>query len=212
MQNSFLVNLPEQTLKQIKDLRYNGKIIFPEEKLMFKALELTPIEKVKVVILAQDCYHGERQANGLAFSVNRGEKIPPSLQNIFLELCTDLDIPVPSHGDLTKWAEQGVLLLNSVLTVEKGKPGSHFGIGWEDYTNNIIKKVNQKQTPVVFMLWGKKAQEKSYLIDNSIHLVLTASHPSPLSAYRGFLGCGCFSECNKFLESRSISGIDWRLE
>ena len=192
-------------------LYYEGEVYPPKEQV-YRALDLCPPQKTKVVILGQDPYHGPGQANGLAFSVNKGFPIPPSLNNIFDEMCLDLDVPYPTHGDLTPWAEQGVLLLNSILTVDRGKASSHANFGWEDYTDSIIRTVNDSERPVVFMLWGNKAKEKRYLIDNPIHLILEAAHPSPLSAYKGFYNCSHFSKANKFLESKCLKPIVWRLE
>lgn len=197
--------------EKLETLYYTGEVYPPKDQL-YRAVELSPPQKTRVVILGQDPYHGPGQANGLAFSVNKGAAIPPSLSNIFFELCCDLDLPEPQHGDLTCWAEQGVLLLNTVLTVEKGKPMSHANKGWETHTEKILKNVNENEHPVVFMLWGKRAKEKRYLIDNPLHLVLESVHPSPLSANKGFFGCEHFSKCNKFLELRGLKPINWRVE
>lgn len=188
-----------------------GKNIFPPESLIFNALELVSEQNLKVVILGQDPYHGIGQANGLAFSVNDGQKIPPSLKNIFKELKDDLDNPLPEHGDLTTWAKQGVLLLNSVLTVEEGKPGSHQNKGWEKFTDNIIQKISDEKEGLVFMLWGNYAKSKSNLINANKHLILEAAHPSPLSAYHGFFQCKHFSKTNNFLMSMGKKPIDWKL-
>lgn len=198
-------------LTKLEGLYYEGEVYPPKEQI-YRALELCPIERAKVVILGQDPYHGPGQANGLAFSVNKGIPIPPSLVNIFEELCLDLDIPMPTNGDLTPWAEQGVLLLNTILTVDRGKPSSHSDLGWEGFTDSIIKKINELDRPIVFMLWGNKAKQKKYLINNPKHLILEAAHPSPLSAYRGFYNCGHFSLCNKYLEAKCICPIKWRLD
>lgn len=198
-------------LKKLETLYYTGEVYPPKDQL-YRAIELCPIEKTKVVILGQDPYHGPGQANGLAFSVNKDIPIPPSLDNIFFELCCDLDLMRPSCGDLTPWAEQGVLLLNTVLTVERGKPMSHAHLGWETHTEAILKRLNEGDTPLVFILWGKKAQEKKRLIDNPMHLVIESVHPSPLSARKGFFGSKPFSKCNKFLELRGMTPINWRLE
>ncbi|MFN5643580.1 MAG: uracil-DNA glycosylase [Sphingomonadales bacterium] len=188
-----------------------GKQIFPNSEEWFRALELTPLEKVRVVILGQDPYHGPGQAHGLCFSVQPGVRPPPSLVNIYKELQTDLGISRPHHGFLEHWATQGVLLLNSVLTVEMTKAASHRGKGWEKFTDAVIRLVNAKNDPVVFMLWGNYAQKKANFVDSSRHLILKAAHPSPLSAHNGFLGCRHFSQCNAFLESKGLPPIDWAL-
>lgn len=188
-----------------------GKQIFPNSEEWFRALELTPLEKVRVVILGQDPYHGPGQAHGLCFSVQPGVRPPPSLVNIYKELQTDLGISRPHHGFLEHWATQGVLLLNSVLTVEMTKAASHRGKGWEKFTDAVIRLVNAKTDPVVFMLWGNYAQKKADFVDSARHLVLKAAHPSPLSAHNGFLGCRHFSQCNAFLESKGLPPIDWAL-
>lgn len=188
-----------------------GKQIFPNSEECFRALELTPLEKVRVVILGQDPYHGPGQAHGLCFSVQPGVRPPPSLVNIYKELQTDLGISRPHHGFLEHWATQGVLLLNSVLTVEMTKAASHRGKGWEKFTDAVIRLVNAKTDPVVFMLWGNYAQKKANFVDSSRHLILKAAHPSPLSAHNGFLGCRHFSQCNAFLESKGLPPIDWAL-
>lgn len=188
-----------------------GKTIYPKGSDWFRALDLTPLDKVRVVILGQDPYHGPGQAHGLCFSVQPGVRPPPSLLNIYKELEADLGIERPIHGFLESWAKQGVLLLNSVLTVELAKAASHSQKGWERFTDAIISLVNDKQDPVVFMLWGSYAQKKGAIVDSSRHLVLKAAHPSPLSAHNGFLGCRHFSKCNAFLSAKGISPIDWRL-
>jgi len=188
-----------------------GARIFPPGKLIFNALNSTPLDTVKVVILGQDPYHGPGQAQGLSFSVPRGVPVPPSLQNIYKELQSDLGLPPPGHGDLGSWARQGVLLLNAVLTVEAHKAGSHQGQGWEQFTDRVVSVVNEKKDAVVFMLWGSYAQKKGAVIDRSRHLVLMAPHPSPLSAYRGFLDCRHFSRCNEYLEAKGKSPVDWQL-
>jgi uracil-DNA glycosylase len=182
-----------------------GQKNYPRKADWFRALELTPPEAVRVIILGQDPYHGEGQAHGLAFSLPRGIKIPPSLRNIYKELHDDLLIDIPSDGCLDQWAQQGVLLLNSVLTVEEGKAGSHQGYGWEQITDAIIAHLGQSPEPLVFMLWGGFAQKKRALIKNLNHLILEAPHPSPLSAHRGFLGCRHFSKANAFLGDRKIN-------
>lgn len=186
-----------------------GKTIYPPPKQIFSALDATPFENVKVVILGQDPYHGPGQAHGLCFSVQPGVPIPPSLRNMYLEIQNDLGIPMPRHGHLTRWAEQGVLLLNAVLTVEQGLAGSHQGKGWEGFTDAVIDHLNREREGLVFMLWGSYAQAKGRLIDARRHLVLKAPHPSPLSAHRGFLGCRHFSIANAYLEERGQTPIDW---
>lgn len=189
------------------------KTIYPKGSEYFNALNSTSFDKVKVVVLGQDPYHGPGQAHGLCFSVARGVDIPPSLVNIFKEIQTDLGLPQEDfrHGHLKSWAEQGVLLLNSVLTVEAGRAASHQGKGWEIFTDRAISLLNEKKDHVVFMLWGAYAQKKGGVIDEKRHLVLRAPHPSPLSAHRGFLGCRHFSQANEYLESHGIDPIDWRL-
>lgn len=188
-----------------------GRQIFPRGAEYFRALDLTPLYKVRVVILGQDPYHGDGQAHGLCFSVRPGVRTPPSLVNIYKELSTDLGIPPARHGFLESWAKQGVLLLNSVLTVERGLAASHQGRGWERFTDAIIRAVNEADHPVVFMLWGSYAQKKAAFVDRSRHLVLRAPHPSPLSAHSGFFGCRHFSQANAFLVSKGYDPIDWRL-
>lgn len=190
--------------------KQDHKIIYPAGSLMFNALNSTPLDEVKVVILGQDPYHGPGQAHGLAFSVPDGVKIPPSLVNVFKEIHADLGIKNAS-GNLTAWAKQGVLLLNSVLSVEQANAASHQGQGWEQFTDKVIAVINQHRTDVVFMLWGAYAQKKGAHIDLEKHLVLKAPHPSPLSAHRGFLGCQHFSHCNSYLEQHKKNPIDWRL-
>jgi uracil-DNA glycosylase len=191
--------------------RAAGKHIFPKGSEWFRALELTPLDTVRVVILGQDPYHGPGQAHGLCFSVKPGVPPPPSLVNIYKELHSDLGMPRPRHGFLEHWAQQGVLLLNSVLTVEMAKAASHQGKGWERFTDAVIRLVNAKAEPVVFLLWGAYAQKKAAFVDASKHLVLKAAHPSPLSAHNGFLGCKHFSQCNAFLQERGLPPIDWEL-
>jgi len=191
--------------------RDRGKRIFPKGSEWFRALDLTPLEMVRVVILGQDPYHGLGQAHGLCFSVRHGVQPPPSLVNIFKELRSDLGVEPARHGFLEHWAEQGVLLLNSVLTVEMGRAASHREKGWERFTDAIIQLVNAKQEPVVFMLWGSYAQKKAEFVDTSRHLVLKAPHPSPLSAHSGFFGCRHFSKANAFLEAHGLPPIDWAL-
>ena len=189
------------------------KLVYPPSKQIFNALNTTPLDQVKVVILGQDPYHGPNQANGLSFSVQRGIRLPPSLRNIFHELHTDLGVPISNHGDLTKWANQGVLLLNSVLTVEAGQPTSHQKRGWEEFTDHVIDVLNEQREHVVFILWGAYAQRKGQRIDRNKHLVLTAAHPSPLAANRGgFFGCKVFSKTNNYLKQNGIEPIDWQLD
>lgn len=189
----------------------SGKAIFPKGSQWFRALDLTPLDQVRVVILGQDPYHGPEQAHGLCFSVQPGVRIPPSLQNIYKELRDDLGIVPARHGFLEHWARQGVLLLNSVLTVEQGRAASHQGKGWERFTDAIIEHVNQLPHPVVFLLWGSHAQRKAASVDESRHLILKAAHPSPLSAYNGFFGCRHFSKANAFLDANGLAPIDWQL-
>ena len=199
----------------MKDLRsflaeekLKNRIVCPESSKIFYSLMLTPLESTKVVIIGQDPYHGEGQAQGLAFSVDSDRAIPPSLVNIFKEIKSDMNIEPPIHGDLSNWSRQGVLLLNSVLTVEKGNPASHAGRGWECFTDKIIEILN-KRDGLVFLLWGAHAQKKGLTIDRRRHLVLEAPHPSPLSAHRGFFGCKHFSKTNKFLRERRDIEIQW---
>ncbi len=188
---------------------YDKKTIYPPKEYIFNALKLTSYKDTKVVIVGQDPYHGEHQAHGLSFSVQKGVKLPPSLQNIYKELESDLKIPARSDGDLTGWARQGVLLLNAVLTVEKDKAASHRNLGWELMTDYIIKLLNKKDEPVVFILWGNFAKEKAKLITNPNHYIIISPHPSPLSAYSGFFGSKPFSKTNNFLISKNMKPIDW---
>lgn len=188
-----------------------GKLIYPPSALWFNAFACTPFDAVRVVVLGQDPYHGPGQAHGLCFSVLPGIAPPPSLQNIFKELHGDLGTPMPRHGCLEHWARQGVLLLNSVLTVEDGRAGAHQGRGWERFTDRVIDLLNREREGLVFLLWGSHAQKKGALIDRQRHLVLQAPHPSPLSAHRGFLGCRHFSRANAYLQSRGLPAIDWSL-
>lgn len=190
---------------------YDSDIIYPPKDYIFNALKLTPYNNVKVVIVGQDPYHGEGEAHGLSFSVQDGIKIPPSLQNIYKELKNDLGIEIAKTGDLTKWAEQGVLLLNSVLTVKKDIPASHKGIGWEPLTDYIIRKLNSSNKPIVFILWGNFAKSKKVYITNPKHLIIESAHPSPFSANYGFFGSRPFSRTNTFLEQNKIQPIDWKL-
>lgn len=188
-----------------------GKTIFPKGAEYFRALDLTPLDEVRVVILGQDPYHGAGQAHGLCFSVQPGVRIPPSLVNIYKEMQSDLGIPPARHGFLEHWARQGVLLLNSVLTVEEARAASHQGQGWEQFTDAVIRAVNEDCEHVVFMLWGSHAQKKAAFVDRSRHLVLKAPHPSPLSAHNGFFGCRHFSQANDYLAARGRNTIDWQL-
>ena len=192
---------------------YSTKVVYPPADDIFNALHLTPLKDVKVLILGQDPYHNEHQAHGLSFSVLPDQKdIPPSLQNIYKELQEDLGCYIPNNGYLKKWADQGVLMLNTVLTVRAHEPNSHQGRGWENFTDAIIQAVNQKDEPVVYMLWGRPAQSKLPMLTNPKHLILKAPHPSPLSAYRGFFGCRHFSRCNEFLSQNGLKPIDWQIE
>ncbi|WP_257389259.1 uracil-DNA glycosylase [Tahibacter caeni] len=189
----------------------SGKIIYPPPKQIFAALDATPFDRVKIVILGQDPYHGPGQAHGLCFSVQPGVPVPPSLRNMYAELQRDIGFVPPRHGCLTRWAEQGVLLLNAVLTVEQSLAGSHQGKGWEGFTDAVIDALNRERDHLVFMLWGSYAQSKGRLIDRSRHLVLKAPHPSPLSAHRGFIGCGHFSAANDYLVKHGMTPVDWTL-
>jgi len=191
---------------------YRTKVIYPPSGDIFNALHLTPLKNVKAVILGQDPYHEVNQAHGLCFSVLPGNQIPPSLENIYKELNSDLGLYIPNNGYLKKWAEQGVLLLNTVLTVRAHCANSHAGHGWEQFTDAIIRIVNEEDRPIVFMLWGSPAQKKAAMLNNPKHLILKAPHPSPLSAYRGFFGCKHFSKANEFLEKAGIEPIDWQIE
>lgn len=190
---------------------YKTKTIYPNMHNIFNALKYTPFEKVKAVIIGQDPYHGPGQAHGLCFSVQKGVDIPPSLQNIYKELANDVGFKHPGHGYLVDWAKQGVLMLNTVLTVRAGAAASHRRMGWEIFTDTVISKLNEKQTPVVFLLWGKPAAEKAAKITNPLHLKLEAPHPSPLSAHRGFLGSKHFSKANEFLVKNGIEPINWQI-
>lgn len=198
-----------QNLSQFLLEEYSSKRIFPPKNLVFNAFNTCPLNQVKVVILGQDPYHGFGQANGLSFSVNDGMKFPPSLVNIFKALENDLDEPIPISGNLERWANQGVLLLNATMTVEETKAGSHQGKGWEQFTDKVIELISDQTNNTVFMLWGAFAQQKTNLIDETKHLVLKAVHPSPLSAYRGFLTCKHFSQANNYLAKYQKSTINW---
>ncbi len=195
----------------VKQERAAGKQVYPPQPDIFNAIKLTPFADVKVVIIGQDPYHNPGQAHGLSFSVKPGVPAPPSLKNIYKELHDDIGFAIPNHGCLEKWAKQGVLLLNAVLTVEKNKPQSHANIGWQQFTDKVIESLNQHSTPIVFLLWGSYAQRKGENIDTSKHYILKAPHPSPLSAHRGFLGCRHFSKANAILKSAGRSEIDWQI-
>ena len=199
-------------LRAFLKTEYSTKTIYPNMYDIFNALKYTAYEDVKVVILGQDPYHGPGQAHGLCFSVKKGVEPPPSLKNIFKEIENECGIPAPAHGELTDWAKQGVLLLNTVLTVRAGSPNSHKGMGWEILTDKIISLLNERTEPVVFLLWGANARSKKALITGKQHLVLESVHPSPLSAYHGFFGCGHFLKCNQFLNEHHIEKIDWSLK
>lgn len=191
---------------------YNTRLIFPPADDIFNAFDFTPLSQVKVVILGQDPYHGDGQAHGLCFSVKPDVDVPPSLVNIYKELQSDLGCYIPNHGYLEKWAKQGVLLLNTVLTVRAHQANSHRGIGWEEFTDAAIRILNEQDRPIVFLLWGKPAQSKKTMLHNPKHLILTAPHPSPLSAHRGFFGCKHFSQTNAFLKENGMKEIDWQIE
>lgn len=201
-----------KTLYEFVKEEYNTRQVFPPAEELFNAFHLTPLSKVKVVILGQDPYHNIGQAHGLSFSVKPGEKIPPSLQNIYQELKDDCGCEIPNHGYLVKWAQQGVLLLNTVLTVRAHEANSHQGMGWEEFTDAAIRAVNAQDRGIVYLLWGRPAQNKRGMITNPKHLVLTAPHPSPLSAYRGFFGCRHFSRANEFLVNSGQTPIDWQID
>lgn len=200
-----------QRLRYWLKKEYQQYTIYPPADDIFNALRYTPYHAVKAVILGQDPYHGPGQAHGLCFSVRPGVEVPPSLQNIFREIENDLGIPAPKGGTLTKWAERGVLLLNTILTVRQGAPNSHQNIGWTTFTDHVIAHLNAREQPIVFLLWGANARSKKKLIDAPQHALLECAHPSPLSAYRGFFGCRHFSRCNRFLDMQGILPIDWDL-
>ena len=202
----------QQILEQVKAERLSGQTIYPPAADVFNAFKATEFDQVKVVILGQDPYHGEGQAHGLAFSVRQGIRIPPSLQNIYKELATDIaGFQIPAHGYLQHWAEQGVLLLNTVLTVRAGQAHSHAAFGWETFTDCVIRRLAEQREGLVFILWGSHAQKKGAFIDRSRHLVLSAPHPSPLSAHRGFFGSRPFSQANAYLKAQGKSEIDWQV-
>ena len=199
-------------LRQFLKQEYNTQQIFPPMHDIFNALRYTPYENVKAVILGQDPYHEPGQAHGLAFSVKKGVMPPPSLKNIYKELHDDLGVTAPPHGELTEWAKQGVLLLNTALTVRRGQANSHRGKGWETFTDSVIRILNDKPEPLVFLLWGGNAKGKLPLLTNPKHLVLTAAHPSPLSAFNGFFGCRHFSKANAYLQQNGVTPIDWQIK
>ncbi|MFZ7202587.1 uracil-DNA glycosylase [Avibacterium avium] len=201
----------QQILQQVQREKAAGKIVYPPSNEIFNAFKLTEFDQVKVVILGQDPYHGPNQAHGLSFSVKPGIVPPPSLVNIYKELANDVGFQIPQHGYLVSWAEQGVLLLNTVLTVEQGKAHSHSNFGWETFTDRAIAALNEQRENIVFLLWGSHAQKKGQFIDRQKHCVLTAPHPSPLSAHRGFLGCKHFSQTNAYLQQQQLAPIEWQL-
>ena len=203
----YFINL----INKVRD-EYKKKTVFPRKDQVFNAFRYTPYKDLNVVILGQDPYHGVGEAEGLSFSVPLDIKKPPSLVNIFKELNDDLGVPIPNHGSLHSWAKQGVLLLNATLTVIKDLAGSHQGLGWETFTDNVIKIINEKETPVVFILWGRYARSKKKLITNPLHYVIESAHPSPLSAYNGFFGSHPFSKANNFLIKNKIKPIDWKID
>lgn len=198
-------------LREFLKKEYSSRVIYPSMYDIFNALKTTPYSDVKVVLLGQDPYHGPNQAHGMCFSVQKGVQPPPSLVNIFKELSDDLGCTPPDHGCLTEWAEQGVLLLNTALTVRAGQANSHRGQGWEIFTDQVIRHLNEREKPMVFILWGANAKAKTALITNRAHLILTAAHPSPLSAYKGFFGCRHFSKANDFLKENGIDPVNWQL-
>lgn len=206
LQASYMVELLAKL-----DTLYKIKTVFPEQQNILNALNYTSYKQTKVVILGQDPYHGPKQAHGLSFSVQPGVKVPPSLKNIYKELETDIGAQIPDHGSLESWAGQGVLLLNTVLTVEEGNPNSHQGLGWERFTDSVIAMLNERERPVVFMLWGKHAEAKAGAIDTDKHLIITSPHPSPFAARRGFFGSRPFSRANAFLEKIGCEPIDWTI-
>lgn len=210
LESEFKKTYFKDLLKYI-DNEYKEKIIYPPKNEIFNAFRYTEYEKLKVVILGQDPYHGENQAEGLSFSVSNKVNRPPSLQNIFKELENDLNIKISSNNSLIPWAKEGILLLNAVLTVEKSKPASHQKKGWETFTDEVIKIINEKETPVVFILWGNYARNKKSLITNKIHYIIESPHPSPFSAYNGFFGSKPFSKTNIFLKKNNIKEINWKI-
>ncbi len=210
--NEFQQPYMQQLKKFLQQQKQQGKTIYPAGDMIFNALNSTEFEQVKVVIIGQDPYHGPEQAHGLCFSVNKNVKIPPSLRNIYKELIDDVAIEMPVHGNLQYWADQGVLLLNSVLTVNQGQAGSHQGKGWEIFTDKIIEKLNTNLQNVVYLLWGAYAQKKGVHINSENNLILKSVHPSPLSAHRGFFGCRHFSQCNNYLKQHDKQTIDWQIK
>lgn len=203
----YMVNLKSFLQTELE----SGKVIYPHGKDIFNAFNLATFNNLKVVVIGQDPYHGPGQAHGLSFSVKPGVRVPPSLVNIYKELQDDVGMSIPTHGHLESWAKQGVLLLNSTLTVERSKAASHQKKGWEEFTDTVIDVINKEKENIVFLLWGSPAQRKGARVDQSKHLVLKAPHPSPLSAYRGFFGCKHFSQANKYLESKGIAAINWQI-
>ncbi|MDP1574020.1 MAG: uracil-DNA glycosylase [Coxiellaceae bacterium] len=201
-----------EIMRFLKEESARGKVIYPATKNIFNAIKFTPFDTLKVVIIGQDPYHNPGQAHGLSFSVPKNSPKPPSLRNIFKELKSDCDIEISAHGCLESWARQGVLLLNAVLTVEENKPASHANVGWQQFTDTIIEKINHHSNQVIYLLWGSYAQKKRVLIDAKKHIILTAPHPSPLSAHRGFLGCKHFSKVNTLLIKSGRKPIDWSIE
>ncbi|MBD5139013.1 MAG: uracil-DNA glycosylase [Ruminococcus sp.] len=199
-------------LREFLKAEYSTRRIYPNMYDIFNSLKFTSYSDVKAVIIGQDPYHGAGQAHGLCFSVQKGTAIPPSLQNIYKEIYSDLGIPPANHGYLKKWADNGVLLMNTVLTVREGQANSHRGMGWEIFTDRVIELLNQRDKPIVFLLWGGNAKQKMRLITNPNHLILQAAHPSPLSAYNGFFGCRHFSKANEFLTANGMTPIDWRVD
>lgn len=199
-------------LMKLVDKEYEENVVFPAKENIFKAFEYTPLSNVKVVILGQDPYHNKGQSHGLCFSVGHDVKIPPSLRNIFKELNEDIGCYIPNNGYLEKWAKEGILLLNTILTVREKEPGSHKKMGWENFTNNVIKVLNMQNQPIVFILWGNPAREKKKLLNNKNHLILESTHPSPLAAYQGFFGTKPFSKTNEFLQKHKQKIIDWQIE
>lgn len=199
-------------LREFLKKEYFSRKIYPDMYDIFNALRYTSYSDVKAVIIGQDPYHGAGQAHGLCFSVQKGVAVPPSLQNIYKEIYSDLGIPPANHGYLKKWADSGVLLMNAVLTVREGQANSHRGMGWEFFTDRVIELLNQREKPMVFLLWGGNARQKARLITNPSHLILQAAHPSPLSAFNGFFGCRHFSRANEFLSANGIEPVDWRVD
>lgn len=199
-------------LREFLKEEYKTQTIYPDMHNIFNALKASSFKDTKVVILGQDPYHEPNQAHGLCFSVLKGVTPPPSLQNMYKELADDIGFKIPTHGQLTKWAEQGILMLNTVLTVRRGQANSHKGMGWETFTDRVISELNKKDTPVIFLLWGSPAKTKAEIITNPIHIKLTCPHPSPLSAYRGFFGCKHFSKTNELLINNGMTPIDWQID